>query len=347
MITKLFENHSLPKKETALFLNNESFQEKLKKEKQRIQNQVIRENLKLDLKEPQETANSCESLTLLDNVQTYNGCFISQCGTRHPQNEDTVQSFKVSIGQKLASCFSIFDGHGGSFASDFCRDNIEDSLRKCLDLLSEKTEDFEIANAMKMAFVLLDSALESYRKSLKGPIKPGCVAILALIFEKKLFVANCGDCRAILILDNLEETEQLSFDFKASEEYAHKSVIKRGGFIQHSKEDCPRVNAQLAVTRAIGDEYLRQLNGSKPITPRPKIMIKDLANLEKQKNIQLLICSDGLTDMFTTHSLAKAVLSLREKYSDPLLIAQKLLKEAREKKATDDITIGLIDLGNL
>ncbi|MBA3238194.1 MAG: protein serine/threonine phosphatase 2C family protein [Parachlamydiaceae bacterium] len=347
-IIKLFGLNALPKKEAVLLLNNDILRQKLNKEKQRIQNQVVRENLNLKLKELQENASTPVSLASLENVECYDGCFISQCGTRHPKNEDTLQLFKVNIGQKTASCFAIFDGHGGSLASEFCRDNVKDTLSKCLEALSEKGEDWEISNALKMTFVLLDSSLESYRKGLNGPLKPGCAAILAFMFEKRLFIANCGDCRAILIQDELDETEQLSFDFKTSEEEAQKSVIKRGGYVQYSKNDFPRVNGQLAITRAIGDEYLRQQkNGFKPITPRPKIMIKDLANLEKQKNIQLLVCSDGLTDMFTTQYLAKTVHSMRENCSDPLAIPKALLKEARERKATDDITIGLIDLKGL
>ena len=56
-----------------------------------------------------------------------------------------------------------------------------------------------------MAFTNTDVAfrkeLNSLRKS-KGLIQkdyhPGCTAIAALIVQNKLFVANAGDCRAIL-----------------------------------------------------------------------------------------------------------------------------------------------------
>jgi len=55
------------------------------------------------------------------------------------------------------------------------------------------------------AFVKTDSAfrkeLDSYRKSNRCMQKdwhPGCTAIAALIVGNKLFVANSGDCRAII-----------------------------------------------------------------------------------------------------------------------------------------------------
>ncbi|KAI7991372.1 Protein kinase and PP2C-like domain-containing protein [Camellia lanceoleosa] len=61
------------------------------------------------------------------------------------------------------------------------------------------------SDALLEAFVKTDVAfrneLDSHRKS-KGVIQkdwhPGCTAIVALIVVNKLFVANAGDCRAML-----------------------------------------------------------------------------------------------------------------------------------------------------
>lgn len=55
------------------------------------------------------------------------------------------------------------------------------------------------------AFIKTDAAfreeLDSYRKSnrcIQKDWHPGCTAIAALIVRNKLFIANIGDCRAIL-----------------------------------------------------------------------------------------------------------------------------------------------------
>lgn len=42
-------------------------------------------------------------------------------------------------------------------------------------------------------------------------IRGGCTAIAALFFLGKLYVANAGDCRALLVTTN--DTQQLSHDF--------------------------------------------------------------------------------------------------------------------------------------
>lgn len=61
------------------------------------------------------------------------------------------------------------------------------------------------ANALVEAFLRTDTAfrkeLDSYRKSnrcIQKDWHPGCTAIAALVVRNKLFVANIGDCRAIL-----------------------------------------------------------------------------------------------------------------------------------------------------
>lgn len=61
------------------------------------------------------------------------------------------------------------------------------------------------ADALSEAFVRTDVAfrneLDSHRQSKRITQKdwhPGCTAIAALIVRNKLFVANAGDCRAIL-----------------------------------------------------------------------------------------------------------------------------------------------------
>jgi serine/threonine protein phosphatase PrpC len=61
------------------------------------------------------------------------------------------------------------------------------------------------ANLLVEAFLRTDTAfrkeLDSYRKSnrcIQKDWHPGCTAIAAIVSGNKLFVANSGDCRAIL-----------------------------------------------------------------------------------------------------------------------------------------------------
>ena len=61
------------------------------------------------------------------------------------------------------------------------------------------------ADALVKAFVETDLAfryeVESCRESKRVILKdwhPGCCAVVALIVQSKLFVANAGDCRTVL-----------------------------------------------------------------------------------------------------------------------------------------------------
>lgn len=77
----------------------------------------------------------------------------------------------------------------------------------CLVILNDNALIYECshANTLVEAFLRTDIAfrkeLDSYRKSnrcIEKDWHPGCTAIAALVVGNKLFVANIGDCRAIL-----------------------------------------------------------------------------------------------------------------------------------------------------
>ncbi|CAL5321130.1 unnamed protein product [Camellia sinensis] len=104
-------------------------------------------------------------------------------------------SYAPMCGEKDIHVFGIFDGHRGSAAAEF-------STRALPGFLQSLGYP---SDALLEAFVKTDVAfrneLDSHRKS-KGVIQkdwhPGCTAIVALIVRNKLFVANAGDCRAML-----------------------------------------------------------------------------------------------------------------------------------------------------
>ena len=79
----------------------------------------------------------------------------------------------------------------------------------------------------------------------------GCVMVVALITEDKIFTANIGDCRAVL---NRGGTAiALSTDHKPTNSGEKSRIIKHGGKVING-----RINNGLNVSRALGDFKLKR-----------------------------------------------------------------------------------------
>ncbi len=108
--------------------------------------------------------------------------------------------------------FGVFDGHGGNK----CSKEISHSLPLALRGNSAYPEEME--KALKESFWETDrSYLEEAKRKVKGAlllfrvhasanfpkslqgIKDGSTALIAVVHGSKLYVANAGDCRAILL----------------------------------------------------------------------------------------------------------------------------------------------------
>lgn len=80
-----------------------------------------------------------------------------------------------------------------------------------------------------------------------------------VIRQRVLYTANVGDARIILCRKG--KALRLSYDHKGSDENEGKRVANAGGLILNN-----RVNGVLAVTRALGDNYMKDLVTGHPYT---------------------------------------------------------------------------------
>jgi protein phosphatase PTC1 len=77
--------------------------------------------------------------------------------------------------------------------------------------------------------------------------------------QRVLYTANVGDARIILCRNG--KALRLSYDHKGSDEHEGKRIANAGGLILNN-----RVNGVLAVTRALGDTYMKDLVTGHPYT---------------------------------------------------------------------------------
>ena len=74
----------------------------------------------------------------------------------------------------------------------------------------------------------------------------GCTAIVGIVTDKHVIVANAGDARGILHVGGV--TKPMSFDHKPTLEKETARIEAAGGCVSMK-----RVNGDLAVSRALGD----------------------------------------------------------------------------------------------
>lgn len=102
--------------------------------------------------------------------------------------------------------------------------------------------------------------------------------------QRVLYTANVGDARIILCRGG--KALRLSYDHKGSDENEGKRIANAGGLILNN-----RVNGVLAVTRALGDTYMKELITGHPYTTETVV--------QPEIDEFIIIACDGVSDPLT------------------------------------------------
>lgn len=121
-----------------------------------------------------------------------------------PYQEDRHHACK-GLGHPDSSLYGIFDGHGGMHASQFCKENMIKYIIEQTDL--HTNTQHAIAKAFKRTD---DEFVELGKVSGKTD---GTTAVVALISNRVITVANAGDSRCILVYKN-GTAQEMSVDHK-------------------------------------------------------------------------------------------------------------------------------------
>ncbi|KAI3336358.1 protein serine/threonine phosphatase 2C [Xylariaceae sp. AK1471] len=141
--------------------------------------------------------------------------------------------------------------------------------------------------------------------------------------QRVLYTANVGDAR--IILCRAGKALRLSYDHKGSDENEGKRIANAGGLILNN-----RVNGVLAVTRALGDAYMKDLVTGHPYTTETVI--------QPEVDEFIIIACDGLWDVCSDQ---EAVDLIRDN-SDPVAASKLLVDHALTRFSTDNLSCMII-----
>ncbi|KAL6549440.1 hypothetical protein OROHE_008557 [Orobanche hederae] len=240
--------------------------------------------------------------------------------------EDRYSAVLGFQGDSKQAFFGIFDGHGGTKAAEFAAENLDKNITK---ELNTRGNHGEIELAVKGGYLTTD--IEFLKTDLRG----GTCCVTALIMKGNLVVSNAGDCRAICSRDGVAEA--LTSDHRPSRKDERDRIEMSGGFVE-SRNGVWRVLGSLAVSRGIGDHYLKQWVTAEPET---KVL-----KLEPEHEF-LLLASDGLWDKVSNQEAVDVArpLCVNIDKPKPLSACRKLVDLSVSRGSTDDVSVMLIQLG--
>ncbi|KAG5109764.1 hypothetical protein JHK82_038987 [Glycine max] len=232
----------------------------------------------------------------------------SVCGRRRDM-EDAV-SVRPSFCQETLShdkklgfhFFAVFDGHGCSHVATMCKERLHEIVK---EEVHQAKENLEWESTMKKCFARMDEEVLRWSQNNETPScrcelqTPHCdavgsTAVVAVVTPEKIIVANCGDSRAVLCRNNV--AVPLSDDHKPDRPDELLRIQVAGGRVIYW--DGPRVLGVLAMSRAIGDNYLKPY-----VISEPEVTVTE----RSEEDECLILGSDGLWDTVQNDIACKVV----------------------------------------
>ncbi|AVK62943.1 Stp1/IreP family PP2C-type Ser/Thr phosphatase [Lactobacillus sp. CBA3606] len=230
----------------------------------------------------------------------------SDIGQQREENEDYVGVFKNTAGINFAIVADGIGGHqGGDVASEMAVSHM--GYRFENTTFSQPTDAVKwLANEVQDENQhIIDKAREF--SDLNGM---GTTMVAALLFDDEFLMANIGDSRGYLLRDG--ELRQLTEDHSLVNE-----LVKRGEISAEEARQHPQKNI---ITRTLG------------ISPDADI---DTNLYKMQAGDQLLLCSDGLTNMVTDAQLMQVLQTTTQSATEK---CETLVKMANTAGGLDNIT---------
>lgn len=228
---------------------------------------------------------------------------LTDTGVLRTMNQDYCFSSDTPVGN-LPNLYIVCDGMGGhkagEYASRYTVERIAASVSrsKWTDPVRVIREAVEKANEI----LVIESREDEEKRGM------GTTAVVAVILEHKLHVANVGDSRLYVIGDTIR---QITRDHSYIEE-----MIRMG---KMDRDDAKYSDKKNAITRAVG------------ATERIEI---DFFEVDLKSTDTLLLCTDGLTNMVTNERIFQIVMSS----ANTEAIAKALIDEANKNGGQDNIT---------
>ncbi|XP_060536780.1 protein phosphatase 1B-like isoform X2 [Cylas formicarius] len=223
------------------------------------------------------------------------------------------------------SYFALFDGHLGKKAAAFCAENLLSII------LASTSFPRDMKKAIFDSFLEIDSKI---RDILDVEDECGTTAVCAFISKERLYIANCGDSRAILYSGGAPAL--ITKDHKPYTPIEKARIIQAGGYIKKGRID---------VSRTLGDFKFK---GNKEIsTTEQKICAEPDVFVwnRTEKDEFLVLASDGIWRHIRNTELFFYIQSRLLVSSDLDQVASQVIDTCFFKGSFDNMSVVLVAFG--
>lgn len=235
---------------------------------------------------------------------------LTDTGKIRTTNEDYVYATNEAVGA-LENLFLVADGMGGHNAGEVASKLAVDTLLSRVKNISMGQTEAILQDAIDQA----NAAVYALSKKDEDKAGMGTTLVALSIGKQDICIANVGDSRAYALYEG--ELKQLTLDHTMVEELFRQGTLSRQAAKYHPQRH--------VITRALGvDQKVRP----------------DFFHVEKEQVKQILMCTDGLTNMVEEDRLIEILqmpLDVKER-------ATRLLEEANANGGMDNITVIVIDV---
>lgn len=235
------------------------------------------------------------------------------------------------------SNIGISDDTTGEAAKKAGAGNVERSLDEVIKYAKffnepANTQKESVKEAIKAGFLRIDQSMRTMSDM------SGCTAVCALISPTHLFIANCGDSRAVLY--DGDKIKFVTEDHKPYNPKERSRIISAGGTATQ------RINGTLAVSRALGDfEFKKDFHRGpceQLVSPEPEVTIIE----EHVSDEFLILACDGIWDVMTNEDICAFVKYMLQIEDNLETICSSVLDVCLRKGSRDNMSIIIVVLPN-
>jgi len=232
--------------------------------------------------------------------------------------------------------FGVFDGHGGDTCSKAVAAQFTEQMTaaRTAQRLPWTTD----ADVEAMC-LYVDKTVARHEDGSTGTF---CTAEFTPAGTIELVVGNVGDSRVVACIDGI--AVGLTEDHKPESDGEKRRIYDCGGTVEGSP---PRVNGQLAVSRAFGDRDLKRSGPNE--RSQPVVAVPDVVRRTLIQGDFIVLCCDGVfeNDAFTRDSLIKFVKNKLRKPGNGssnflARVARETAMEAIAKGSKDNVTVMIV-----
>lgn len=232
----------------------------------------------------------------------------------------------------------VFDGHGGVDAVEHVQSNLLSHFEKP-EVPSLGTD---VNGAIEQVFVNMDNELRTEN------IDAGTTAVIALIDQNQIIVANLGDSRCVLSRE--ERQYPLSTDHKPHKRTEARRALKAGYRVTECAGEPARIlsgdnRMALAVSRTLGDFEFKNSPDLAPQEQAVSCVPEILVQNREPTDEFMVLASDGLWDVFQNWDVVRFIHSHLRTYRRGYAAAcEALVQECIRRGTVDNITVVLVNL---